>query len=97
MLSLGCVQSLICNTNHCPTGVATQDPDLASGLVVTDKRERVARFHKDTMEHLVEILGAAGLRSHQMSSRVRTFIVASIRIRLRVTMKSLNMSMLVVY
>ena len=63
MLSLGCVQSLICNTNHCPTGVATQDPNLTDGLVVTDKSERVARFHKDTLEHLVEIVGAAGLRT----------------------------------
>jgi len=51
MLSLGCVQSLICNTNHCPTGIATQDAKLTEGLVVTDKSERVARFHKDTMEH----------------------------------------------
>lgn len=63
MLSLGCVQSLICNTNHCPTGVATQNEALAQGLVVTDKSERVMRYHNDTMEHLVEIVGAAGLHS----------------------------------
>jgi len=63
MLSLGCVQSLICNTNHCPTGIATQDEGLSDGLVVTDKTERVARFHDDTVEHLVEIVGAAGLHS----------------------------------
>lgn len=63
MLSLGCVQSLICNTNHCPTGIATQDAGLTDGLVVTDKTERVARFHKDTVEHLVEILCAAGLQA----------------------------------
>lgn len=61
MLSLGCVQSLICNTNHCPTGVATQNEKLIQGLVVSDKKERVARFHQDTMEHLIEIVGAAGL------------------------------------
>lgn len=63
MMSLGCVQSLVCNTNHCPTGVATQDPRLASGLVVSDKRERVRRFHAETMEHINEIVAAAGLRS----------------------------------
>ncbi len=73
MLSLGCVQSLICNTNHCPTGVATQDDNLASGLVVTDKAERVARFHKNTMEHLVEIVGAAGLRSPDELTRTHIY------------------------
>src|SRR5690606_1455376 len=26
MIALGCVQSKTCNTNLCPTGVATQDP-----------------------------------------------------------------------
>jgi len=63
MLALGCVQSLICNTNHCPTGVATQDPELAAGLDPTDKSERVARFHAETMERLIEILAASGLAS----------------------------------
>jgi glutamate synthase domain-containing protein 2 len=31
MVALGCVQSLICHTNECPTGIATQDPAVASG------------------------------------------------------------------
>lgn len=63
MLALGCVQSLICNSNHCPTGVATQNQALADGLVVTDKSERVARFHHETLERLIEIVAAAGLKS----------------------------------
>lgn len=63
MLALGCVQSLICNTNHCPTGVATQNQDLANGIDVTDKSERVARFHNETLERLIEIMAAAGLFS----------------------------------
>ena len=32
MLSLGCIQALKCNTNKCPTGVATLDKDLMFGL-----------------------------------------------------------------
>lgn len=63
MLALGCVQSLICNTNHCPTGIATQDPTLVDGLDPTDKSERVARFHNETLERLVEIAASAGLSS----------------------------------
>jgi glutamate synthase domain-containing protein 2 len=49
MLALGCVQSLTCNSNHCPSGVATQDPRLYRGLVVTDKARRVTQFHAKTV------------------------------------------------
>ena len=37
MFSLGCIQALKCNTNHCPTGVATQDKELMKGLDPTEK------------------------------------------------------------
>ena len=30
MFALGCIQSLACHTDRCPTGVATQDPTRAS-------------------------------------------------------------------
>ena len=61
MLALGCVQSLICNTNECPTGIATQDPHLKRGLDVGDKSERVARYHAATVKAMAELIGAAGL------------------------------------
>lgn len=61
MMSLGCIQALECHTNTCPTGVATQDKHLTKGLVVADKKQRVANFHKHTMENFVELLGASGL------------------------------------
>jgi len=61
MFSLGCIQALRCNSNSCPTGVATQHPDLVAGLEVGDKTERVYRFHKHTVESLMELLGAAGI------------------------------------
>ena len=60
MLALGCVQSLSCNTNKCPTGVATQDPKLAKGLNVEDKYERVYRFHEKTIHALMDILSSTG-------------------------------------
>jgi glutamate synthase domain-containing protein 2 len=60
MLSLGCIQALQCNTNHCPTGVATQDPHLVNGLVVAQKNKRVANFHKATVKSFAEMLGAMG-------------------------------------
>lgn len=61
MLALGCVQSLLCNTNECPTGIATQEESLVDGLVVSDKRVRVARYHTETVKALAELVGAAGL------------------------------------
>lgn len=60
MLALGCIQALMCNTNHCPTGVATQDPDLYNGLVVARKNKRVFNFHHATVKSFAEMLGATG-------------------------------------
>ncbi|MEJ5961109.1 FMN-binding glutamate synthase family protein [Pedobacter immunditicola] len=62
MFALGCIQALECNSNTCPTGVATQDPSLTKGLVVDDKKVRVFNFHRLTVASAVELLGAAGLR-----------------------------------
>ncbi len=61
MFSLGCIQALRCNSNDCPTGVATQDKMLQKGLVVTDKSERVYYFHHNTIHAVLELLGACGL------------------------------------
>ena len=41
MFALGCIQSLSCHTDRCPTGVTTQDPLRARALVVPLKTERV--------------------------------------------------------
>ncbi|MEN8167437.1 MAG: FMN-binding glutamate synthase family protein [Pseudomonadota bacterium] len=62
MLALGCVHSLTCNSNKCPSGVATQDPGLFRGLVVTDKAQRVAHYHAKTVHATAEIIASAGLR-----------------------------------
>jgi glutamate synthase domain-containing protein 2 len=61
MFAIGCIQALRCNSNHCPVGVATQDPALVNGLHVGDKSQRVARYHKETVKSFFEVIGAAGL------------------------------------
>jgi glutamate synthase domain-containing protein 2 len=61
MFALGCVQSISCNTNRCPTGVATQDKARQAALVVPDKAERVYNFHRQTLRALSDMLAAAGL------------------------------------
>lgn len=70
MLALGCIQALQCNTNHCPTGVATQDPYLMNGLVVAQKNRRVANFQKASVKSFAEILGAMGF-AHPKQLRPR--------------------------
>lgn len=62
MFALGCIQSLRCNTNHCPTGVATQEKARWKMLDVEDKYMRVANFQKSTIHSFLEILGAMGIK-----------------------------------
>lgn len=73
MLALGCVQSLLCNTNECPTGIATQHKNLGDGLVVSDKRVRVARFHGETVQALAELVGATGLHTPSELTRAHVY------------------------
>jgi len=61
MLALGCIQSRSCNTDKCPTGVASQNPARYKFLDIDIKAERVANFHNSTVSHLTELLGACGL------------------------------------
>jgi glutamate synthase domain-containing protein 2 len=61
MFALGCIQSLSCHTDRCPTGVTTQDPSRARALVVPLKTERVYMYHHATLHALSELLAAAGL------------------------------------
>ncbi len=61
MFALGCIQSLSCHNDKCPTGIATQDPSRWRPLDPTDKAERVRNFHENTLRALRDLLGAAGL------------------------------------
>lgn len=65
MFALGCVQSRSCNTDKCPTGVATQDPIRSNALDVEDKGERVCSYQKTMVENLLDVLAAAGLEKFE--------------------------------
>lgn len=73
MMALGCIQALECNKNTCPTGVATQDPYFMKGLVVEDKKVRVANFHKNTVESFVELMGAMGIDNPEKINRTHVY------------------------
>ena len=73
LLSLGCIQALKCNTNTCPTGIATQNSSLSKGLHVPTKTLRVKNYHNETVKVVSEILGAMGLKSHRELTRAHLF------------------------
>ena len=73
MFSLGCIQALQCHKNTCPTGIATQNKYLEDGLVVSDKKQRVANFHNNTVKSFVEIIASAGLEKPKELNRTHIF------------------------
>ncbi len=62
MFALGCIQALQCNKNTCPTGITTHDKDLQKGLVVKDKKKRVAYYLKNLEKELRIIANSCGVR-----------------------------------
>jgi glutamate synthase domain-containing protein 2 len=63
MMAIGCIQSRHCNTNLCPTGIATQDPARSKALDINVKSERVKNFHHNTLTSFFELIGSMGLDS----------------------------------
>jgi hypothetical protein len=61
MMAIGCIQTRHCNTNLCPTGIATQDPARAKAIKVDLKSERVHNFHRNTLASFFELVGSMGL------------------------------------
>ena len=62
--AIGCVAARICNTNLCPAGIATQNPELRQRFDVDAGAERLARFFEsavDLMKVLARACGHASL------------------------------------
>jgi glutamate synthase domain-containing protein 2 len=60
MMSMGCIQAQVCHTNHCPSGIATQNKWLQNGINPTLKSERLAQYFKTFRKEFIEITHAAG-------------------------------------
>ena len=75
MLALGCIQSLQCNRNTCPTGITTQNPKLQRGLVVTDKSERVYHYARNVMQEVGIIAHSCGVEEPRQLDRTHCRIV----------------------
>jgi len=77
LFSLGCIQSLQCHSDTCPTGITTQDKRLQRGLNIEDKAQRVARYARLINKEVDMIAHSCGLNSAHEFSREHARIVAT--------------------
>lgn len=56
--AVGCVAARICHTNNCPSGVATQKPELRKRLDVDAGADRLARYFESSTD-LMRVLARA--------------------------------------
>ncbi|ASK88022.1 FMN-binding glutamate synthase family protein [Sphingorhabdus sp. SMR4y] len=75
MFSLGCIQSLKCNMNTCPTGVTTHNPRLQRGLDPQDKKVKVANYCKNIVHEVEVIAHSCGVDEPRKLSRKHVRIV----------------------
>ncbi|MFT5356998.1 MAG: glutamate synthase domain-containing protein 2/CDGSH-type Zn-finger protein [Polyangiales bacterium] len=60
MQAVGCVAARMCNTNNCPSGIATQKPELRARLDVDAASLRLERFFNASVELMSVMARACG-------------------------------------
>ncbi|MGI9462636.1 MAG: FMN-binding glutamate synthase family protein [Aestuariivirgaceae bacterium] len=75
MFALGCIQSLKCNKNTCPTGITTHDRRLQRGLDPEDKAVRVKNFVGKIRYGVGVIAHSCGVRHPRALKRFHVRIV----------------------
>ena len=63
MQAIGCIAMRACNTNNCPVGIATQNPNLMSRLVVEKSARQLANFFDASVE-LMQVMSRACGHDH---------------------------------
>jgi len=61
MMAIGCIQAQRCHTDHCPTGVATQNRWLVRGLDPKSKAARLANYVVALRKELTRLSHACGV------------------------------------
>lgn len=77
MFALGCIQSMQCHKNTCPTGITTHNPKLQKGLDPTDKANRVAFYHQNLTYGVGMIAHACGVSEPRKLGLNHVHIVTS--------------------
>ncbi len=75
LFSLGCIQSLQCHSDTCPTGITTQDKKLQKGLDVATKSHRVASYARWMNQEIDMIAHSCGVDSAHELRREHARIV----------------------
>ena len=60
LVAIGCRQFRVCNTGRCPTGIATQDPDLRARLDVAVSANGLANFLRVSTNELKDFARLTG-------------------------------------
>jgi len=85
LLALGCIQSLQCHADTCPTGITTQNKKLQRGLDIELRSKRVASYAQ-WMNHEIDMIAhSCGLSSAHDFTREHARIVQGVN-------KSISMS-----
>jgi glutamate synthase domain-containing protein 2 len=61
MLAIGCIQAQKCHSDHCPVGIATQNPRYTRGLDPTLKSVRLANYVRTLRRDLLKVSEAVGV------------------------------------
>ncbi len=75
MFALGCIQSLKCNKNTCPTGITTHDRHLQRGLNPEEKSVRVKNFVEKMRAEVGTIAHSCGVPHPRALKRYHCRIV----------------------
>ncbi|MCY4168560.1 MAG: FMN-binding glutamate synthase family protein [Rhodobacter sp.] len=77
MFALGCIQSLKCNKNTCPTGITTHNARLQKGLNPADKSVRVASYCRKLIKEVQVISHSCGVVRPRLMTRRHVRLVQS--------------------
>ncbi len=75
LFALGCIQSLKCNKNTCPTGITTHQKHLQAGLNPEDKAVRVAHYAKNLVHEVETIAHSCGVAEPRSLRRKHVRVV----------------------
>jgi len=70
--AIGCVAARICNTNNCPSGIATQNEELRARLNINEAAARLARFLGASVE-LMKVMARACGHTHFHANDITTW------------------------
>jgi glutamate synthase domain-containing protein 2 len=75
MFSIGCIQSLKCNKNTCPTGITTHNKRLQKGLNPENKAVKVKNYVDNITKTVETIAHSCGVKEVRLLNRTHLRIV----------------------